>query len=310
MERRVGLRGGGQGWTDSQIITSLILLNLAGGESVMDLEVLEKDAGLCRVLRHAETHGMRRRERRALKARWRGERWRSVPSDSVVFRYLERFHDAGEEAKREAHRAFIPSPNDALKGLGKVNAGLVDFVQSRSPHTQATLDMDACLVESHKKEALYSYKKYRTYQPLTTYWAEADLVVHSEFRDGNVPAGHQQLRVLKEALGHLPVGVAKVMLRSDTAGYQQGLMTGHMTIEQAATLMGVSARHTRRILAAYRRDGAAAIAHGNRGHRPANATAETMATHVVVLARHTICRSQPHAPERVAEGARGHRHRS
>ena len=63
------------------------------------------------------------------------------------------------------------------------------------------------------------------------------------------------------------------------------LMTGHMTIEQAATLMGVSARHTRRILAAYRRDGAAAIAHGNRGHRPANATAETMATHVVVLAR-------------------------
>ena len=71
VERRVGLRGGGQGWTDSQIITSLILLNLAGGESVMDLEVLEKDAGLCRVLRHAETHGMRRRERRALKARWR-----------------------------------------------------------------------------------------------------------------------------------------------------------------------------------------------------------------------------------------------
>ena len=119
VERRVGLRGGGQGWTDSQIITSLILLNLAGGESVMDLEVLEKDAGLCRVLRDAETHGMRRRERRALKARWRGERWRSVPSDSVVFRYLERFHDAGEEAKREAHRAFIPSPNDALKGWGR-----------------------------------------------------------------------------------------------------------------------------------------------------------------------------------------------
>ena len=33
-----------------------------------------------------------------------------------------------------------------------------------------------------------------------------------------------------------------------------------MTIEQAATLLGVSARHTRRILTAYRKDGAAAIA--------------------------------------------------
>ena len=34
-----------------------------------------------------------------------------------------------------------------------------------------------------------------------------------------------------------------------------------MTIEQAATLLGVSARHTRRILTAYRRDGAAVITH-------------------------------------------------
>ena len=49
-------------------------------------------------------------------------------------------------------------------------------------------------------------------------------MVHSEFRDGNVPAGYQQLRVLTEALGHLPAGVEKVMLRSDTARYQQELL--------------------------------------------------------------------------------------
>ena len=47
VERHVGLRECGQGWTDSQVISSLILLNLAGGESVVDLDVLEKDAGLC-----------------------------------------------------------------------------------------------------------------------------------------------------------------------------------------------------------------------------------------------------------------------
>ena len=213
VERHVGLRECGQGWTDSQIITSLILLNLAGGESVMDMEVLmevlEKDAGLCRVLRHAETWGMGSRERRALKARWRVERRRSVSSESAVFRYLEMFHDAGEEAMRQAHRAFIPAPNGAMEGLCKVNADLVGFAQSRSPHQQ---------------EALHSYNKYRAYQPLTTYWAEADQIVHSEFRDGNVPAGHQQLRVLTEALEHLPAGVESVMLRSDTAGYQQELL--------------------------------------------------------------------------------------
>ena len=224
LERHVRLRRYGQGWTDIQVLTSLIMLNLAGGESVIDLDVLEEDEGFCRVLRQAETYRMRRRERRALEERWRVERRRSVPSESVVFRYLERFHDAGEEARRESHRAFIPAPNEALKGLGKVNADLVSFVQSRSPHTQATLDMDATLVETHKRQALYSYKKYKAYQPLTTYWAEADQIVHSEFRDGNVPAGHQQLRVLTEALEHLPSGVDRVMLRSDTAGYQQELL--------------------------------------------------------------------------------------
>ena len=84
-----------------------------------------------------------------------------------------------------------------MKGLRKVNADLVGFAQSRSPQTEATLDMDATLVETRKQEALPSYKKYRAYQPLITYWSEAELIVHSEFRDGNVPAGHH--RVLIEA---------------------------------------------------------------------------------------------------------------
>ncbi len=63
------------------------------------------------------------------------------------------------------------------------------------------------------------------------------------------------------------------------------LLAVYMTTEQAATLMGVSARHTRHILAAYRKEEAAALAHGNRGRRPANATPKTTSTGVVSLAR-------------------------
>ena len=48
--------------------------------------------------------------------------------------------------------------------------------------------------------------------------------MHSEFRDGNVPAGHEQLRVLEEAAGLLPAGVTQLYLRSDTAAYQQNLL--------------------------------------------------------------------------------------
>ena len=42
----------------------------------------------------------------------------------------------------------------------------------------------------------------------------------------------------------------------------------HLSIRQAAEIMGVSERHTKRLLAAYRKKGPAALAHGNRGRRP------------------------------------------
>ena len=63
------------------------------------------------------------------------------------------------------------------------------------------------------------------------------------------------------------------------------LLAEHMTMEQASTLMGVSIRHTRRILAAYRKEGAAALAHGHRGRRAPNAISEATKTTVLHLAR-------------------------
>ena len=62
------------------------------------------------------------------------------------------------------------------------------------------------------------------------------------------------------------------------------LIVEHMTVDHAATLMGVSPRHTRRILAAYQEEGATTVAHGHRGRKPANATPEVVATAVVHLA--------------------------
>ena len=224
VRRHVGVREGAQGWTDAQMVTALVMLNLAGGESVDDVRVLEKDEGLGKLMLEAETHRMRRAERRAQGNRWRRERQRVVPSPSAVFRYLDNFHDEAEEARRRPGKAFIPAANDALRGLQRVNADLVGFAGGHSGHTEATLDMDATLIETNKRQARYCYNKYKAYQPLTSYWHEADLVVHSEFRDGNVNAGYEQLRVLKESLEQLPAGVSKVKMRSDSAGYQKELL--------------------------------------------------------------------------------------
>jgi hypothetical protein len=84
--------------------------------------------------------------------------------------------------------------------------------------------MDATLIETHKRDALHCYKGFKAYQPLNCWWAEQGTMLYSEFRDGNVPAGHEQLRVMKDCLSYLPASVKKVSLRSDTAGYQEELL--------------------------------------------------------------------------------------
>ena len=60
-----------------------------------------------------------------------------------------------------------------------------------------------------------------------------------------------------------------------------------LRVNEAAVVLGVSERqrHAWRMLAAYRKEGATAVGHGNRGRRPANATAENVRQQVIELAR-------------------------
>ena len=224
IQRHLKVREGSQGWTDSQMMLSLVLLNLAGGDCVEDIRIVEADDGFCEVLKKAETHGLRRKERRSLIRRFRKEKTRTVPSPSAIFRYLSAFHDEQQEVKREAGKAFIPVSNEHLRGLEGINNDLLSFANVQNPSRLATLDMDATLISTSKQSALFCYKGYKSYQPLNTWWSEQGKVLHTEFRDGNVPAGFEQLRVLKGALGCLPEGVDKVRLRSDTAGYQHDVL--------------------------------------------------------------------------------------
>ena len=152
--------------------------------------------------------------------RWRKEKTRAVPSASSIFRYLAAFHDSKQEKQRQHGKAFIPAPNVHLQGFVGISKDLAAFSSFQNFGSTATLDMDATLVSTNKIDALFSYKGY---QPLNTWWFEQGIILHTEFRDGNVPAGFQQLRVFKEALGCLPKSVKQVRLRSDTAGYQHAL---------------------------------------------------------------------------------------
>jgi len=56
-------------------------------------------------------------------------------------------------------------------------------------------------------------------------------------------------------------------------------------MREASEVMGVSERQGWRILAAYRKEGAAALSHGNRGRTPVNATPLAIRQQVVILAK-------------------------
>jgi hypothetical protein len=214
---------GHQGWLDIQMVLAVVFLNLAGGDCVEDLERLEQDSGFAAVLRAIERNLLSPGERRSLKSRWRRTRERAVPSPSALSAWLERFHDTGAP-KSVGGTAVIPTVSEALQGLWRVNQTLLGFIQQHQPATAATLDMDATLIETHKRDALPCYKGFKAYQPLNCWWVEQGAMLYSEFRDGNVPGGYEQLRVMKDCLRHLPASVTKVSLRSDTAGYQEELL--------------------------------------------------------------------------------------
>jgi hypothetical protein len=156
--------------------------------------------------------------------RFRKGRDRSFPSPTRIYEYLDEFHNEPEEAKRVEGCAFIPAANEHLGGLCKANTALLGEVQRHARCREATLDIDATCNETTKREALFCYKGYRAYQPISSYWAETGMVVLSEFRDGNVPAGHDILRIVKESLAALPDGIQRVRVRMDSAGYQHDVL--------------------------------------------------------------------------------------
>ena len=81
-----------------------------------------------------------------------------------------------------------------------------------------------------------------------------------------------------------------------------GVEVGKVSAREGAEVLGLSLRHVRRILAAYRKEGAAALAHGNRGRKSHNALDDDLKRRVLELAQgaYAGCNTQ-HFTELLAE---------
>ncbi len=197
-----------RGLLDSQFIESLVLLQTVGGECVEDMATFAGDTCLTRGLGY------------------------ELPKVNTVRDFLDRFHDedlALLRPPREEQKSFILEPSKPLAGLQNVLAGSVRAIsgvmdRQGCPQHIATVDQDATIIESHKAAAYPHYDGGRGYQPMVTVWAEANLVLASEFRDGNVPARHEPLNCAKLAFAALPGTVTERYFRGDSACHERNLL--------------------------------------------------------------------------------------
>ena len=117
----------------------------------------------------------------------------------------------------------MPPESAKLQALDQLNGALV--LRAADPKcTTATIDHDGPMIESHKRDALVACQGTRGYQPLVATWAEEQLVVADEFRDGNVAGGEDPLSSVKPAFGKLPATVTKRYFRGDSADYYEPLL--------------------------------------------------------------------------------------
>jgi len=200
IDAQVAVKQRQRGLPPSQLVESLIALWASGGDRCQDLATLREDQALAALLGHP------------------------LPAATTMRDVLEAVHVEGGPLWAAGPQATIPLESAPLAGLGTANRTLVAGLQRGARETTATLDVDATLVESHKDAATVAYDGTRGYQPVVVLWAEQDVIVHDQFRDGHVPAGCGNLRVLQQAVGNLPQGITQLCLRADSALYETAVL--------------------------------------------------------------------------------------
>jgi hypothetical protein len=239
IQRQVRIKQRQRGYDEATWVESFVVLHAAGGECLDDFQRLREDSGLPELIGH------------------------ELPSPSAALQFLYQFHEGEKIAEAQQRRlpkeeAYIPEENEALQGLGRVNRDLVQVLGQRCPDQKiATVDLDATIIESRKREALPTYEGECGYQPMLAVWAETDVVLADEFRDGNVPAMMDLQPVARRAFGALPGTIETFYFRGDAACHEHRLINWLRDEEREGGPRGfigfaISARMTEALRAAIR----------------------------------------------------------
>jgi hypothetical protein len=234
VQRNVSIKQRQRGFDEATYVESFVILNAAGGDCLEDFERLRQDGGLAELIGH------------------------EMPSPEAARKFLYAFHEesritAAQQQLAVGAVSYIPEENTPLRGLAQVNRDLVQELGRRcGDQKMATIDLDATVIESWKREAQATYQGGRGYQPMLALWAEMNVVVADEFRDGNVPALQEPLRVAQRGFQALPETVREYYFRGDSACYDKALI-GWLRDEQRGggpqgrIVFGISVRMNRNL---------------------------------------------------------------
>ena len=206
VNQNVSIKQRQSGFDEATYVESFVILNATGGECLEDFGPLRKDQGLAQLIGH------------------------ELPSPEAARKFLYQFHDESkiEEAQQQlglGRTSYIPEESSALHGLAQVNVDLVRELARRCGDQKiATIDLDSTVIESWKKEAQPTYQGGKGYQPALALWAELNVIVADQFRDGNVPSLQEPLPVAKRAFGALPESIQEYYFRGDSAYYDKDLL--------------------------------------------------------------------------------------
>lgn len=156
VERNLSLKQRRRGFDEATYVESFVVLNALGGDCLEDFERLRGDAGLAEMLGH------------------------EMPSPEAARKFLYQFHEESriEQAQQElpvGQVSYIPAESEPLRGLAQVNQDLVQAVGRRCAGQRiATIDLDATVIESWKRQAKSTYEGGRGYQPMLALWAEME----------------------------------------------------------------------------------------------------------------------------------------
>lgn len=220
-----------RGLDEAGYVESFLVLNALGGDCLEDFARLREDEGLAEMLGHA------------------------VPSCEAARKFLYHFHDESKLAQAQKELpvgqvSYIAEESAPLRALAQVNQEIVQEVGRRCAEQKiATVDLDSTIIESDKREAQATYQGGSGYQPMLALWAEMNRVLADEFRDGNVPAQKEPLRVARRAFAALPPTVSEYYFRGDSACGEKDLLNWLRDEQRAdgprgAITFGISVRMT------------------------------------------------------------------